>query len=194
MKGLARFIFEAGMLKKLRRTGYPFLGSGGESIADHSFRAALLGYQLALTQPGVDAAKVALLLLHHDVAEARTNDLNYVNKRYVTAHEDKANADQAADLPPAVKEKFISLFAEYEARQTPEAILAHDADQLDMIAELKEQQDLGNPYAKQWLAYAVKRLNTNAAKQLAKEILNTDWTEWWFEKRDDWWVPEPYGN
>ena len=194
MKGLARFIFEAGMLKKLRRTGYPFLGSGGESIADHSFRAALLGYQLALTQPGVDAAKVALLLLHHDVAEARTNDLNYVNKRYVTAHEDKANADQAADLPPAVKEKFISLFAEYEARQTPEAILAHDADQLDMIAELKEQQDLGNPYAKQWLAYAVKRLNTNAAQQLAKEILNTDWTEWWFEKRDDWWVPEPYGN
>jgi putative hydrolase of HD superfamily len=24
---------------------------------------------------------------------------------------------------------------------------------------------------------------------LAKEIMETDWTEWWFEKRDDWWAP-----
>lgn len=193
MKNLAKFIFEAGMLKKIRRSGYPFLGSGGESIADHCFRAALLGYQLALTQTGLDAPRVALLLLHHDLAEARTGDLNYVNKRYSTAHEDKARKEQAAGLPAQVAESYLALSEEFEANQTPEARLAHDADQLDMIVELKEQQDLGNPYASKWLEYALKRLQTQVAKDLAQAILATDWSEWWFEKRDDWWVKNKHG-
>ncbi len=189
MNKLAHFVFEAGMLKKMRRSGYPFLGSGGESIADHSFRAALLGYQLALTQPELDAPRVALMLLHHDLAEARTGDLNYVNKRYATAHEERARADQVKDLPAAVGEKYLDLMREFEEYKTPEAILAHDADQLDMIVELKEQHDLGNPYAKQWLEYALKRLRTSVGKQLAQAVLGTDWSAWWFEKREDWWVP-----
>ncbi|MDR1396213.1 MAG: HD domain-containing protein [Desulfarculales bacterium] len=190
MKGLALLAFEAGMLKKLRRTGYPFLGSGGESVADHSFRAALLGYHLALTQPGADAARVALMLLHHDLPESRTNDLNYVHKQYVQADENKAGAHQAANLPSRNRDVFLGLLEEFNAQESLEAQLARDADQLDMIVELKEQQDLGNAYARQWLEYVPKRLLTPAARELAQEILNTDWTEWWFAKRDDWWVPD----
>jgi putative hydrolase of HD superfamily len=190
MKGLALFAFEAGMLKKIRRTGYPFLGSGGESVADHSFRAALIGYHLALTQPEADASRVALLLLHHDLAETRTNDLNYVHKQYVKADEAKACAHQAHNLPPAGREIFLALTSEFAARETTESQIAHDADQLDMIVELKEQSDLGNPYAGQWLEYALKRLYTQAARDLAQEILSTDWTKWWFEKRDACWVPD----
>jgi putative hydrolase of HD superfamily len=190
MKGLALFAFEAGMLKKIRRTGYPFLGSGGESVADHSFRAALLGYHLALTQPELDPARVALLLLHHDMAETRTNDLNYVHKQYVRADEAAACARQAENLPPAGQEIFLDLTREFREQKTPEARLAHDADQLDMIVELKEQKDLGNPYAGQWLEYALKRLYSQAAKDLAREILDTDWSEWWFEKNDAHWAPE----
>jgi len=194
VKALARFLFEAGMLKKMRRTGYPFLGSGGESVADHCFRAALLGHMLALTQEGLDAAKVALMLLHHDLAETRTNDLNYVHKRYAHADEAKAQADQLAGLPPAAADKARELTAEFQAAQTPEALLAHDADQLDLLLELKEQQDLGNPYAKHWIHYALKRLLTAPGQELAQAILGTDWTEWWFEKRDDWWVPPRDGE
>jgi putative hydrolase of HD superfamily len=190
MKGLALFAFEAGMLKKIRRTGYPFLGSGGESVADHSFRAALLGYHLALTQPALDAARVALLLLHHDMAETRTNDLNYVHKQYVRADEELANTRQAGNLPPQGREVFLSLTREFMEQKTPEARLAHDADQLDMFVELKEQKDLGNPYAGQWLEYALKRLLTAAAQDLAREILAADWTEWWFEKSDDRWAAD----
>jgi putative hydrolase of HD superfamily len=148
-----------------------------------------LGYHLALTQPGADAARVALMLIHHDLAESRTNDLNYVHKQYVQADEDKASAHQAAHLPPASRDAFLGLLEEFNARESLEAQLARDADQLDMIVELKEQQDLGNVYARQWLEYALKRLLTPAAQELAQEILSTDWTEWWFVKRDDWWVP-----
>lgn len=188
MKALANFLFEAGMLKKMKRTGYPFLGSGSESVADHCFRASLLGYHLALLEGGVDATKVALLLLHHDLAEARTGDLNYVHKRYCRSDEDAAIADQTKDLPPQMAAHIKELTTEFNQRQTPEALLANDADQLDLLLELKEQQDLGNPYAKLWIHYAIKRLTTPAAHKLADSILATDWTEWWFIKRDDIWV------
>lgn len=189
MNGLARFLFEAGMLKKMRRTGYPFLGSGGESVADHCFRAALMGYMLALTQEGLDASRVALMLLHHDLAETRTNDLNYVHKRYAKADEAKALADQLRNLPPVAADKAKELIAEFQAGQSAESRLAHDADQLDLLVELKEQADLGNPYAKHWIHYALKRLQTPAGQELARAVLETDWTDWWFEKREDWWVP-----
>lgn len=188
MNGLARFLFEAGMLKKMRRSGYPFLGSGGESVADHCFRAALLGYLLAFSQKDVDAPRVALMLLHHDLAEARTGDLNYMQKRYTTANEEKALAHQVKDLPPELAEEITSLTEEFNQGETPEARLAHDADQLDLLLELKEQQDLGNAYARQWIHYSLKRLRTDAARELAESILKTDWTDWWFEKRDDLWV------
>ena len=189
MRALARLMFEAGMLKKMRRTGYPFLGSGGESVADHCFRASLLGYHLALLDPALDAGRVALMLLHHDLAETRTNDLNYVHKRYARADEERARHDQIQDLPPVIAGRVAELAAEFDAGMSPEARLAHDADQLDLLVELKEQQDLGNPYARHWIHYALKRLATPAAREMAQAILDTDWTEWWFEKRDDWWVP-----
>lgn len=188
MKGLANYFFEAGMLKKMRRTGYPFLGSGGESVADHCFRASLIGYTLALGDAELDAPRVALMLLHHDLAEARTGDLNYMHKQYEQADEAKALDHMARNLPEVVAAKVRELVDEFNEKKTPEARLANDADQLDLIVELKEQQDLGNPYAKHWVHYALKRLCTDAAKDMARSILTTDWTDWWFEKNDKLWV------
>jgi putative hydrolase of HD superfamily len=69
-----------------------------------------------------------------------------------------------------------------------EASIAKDADQLDLILELKEQKDLGNKYADEWMFYAEKRLINDKARELAEEILKTDHTEWWFDKRIDLWV------
>ena len=46
-----------------------------------------------------DAPRVALLCLCHDLAETRTGDHNYVNKKYVSAKEEEAVADLAGGLP-----------------------------------------------------------------------------------------------
>ena len=83
MKGLVNFLFEVGMLKKTPRTGYQFLGSGRESVAEHSFRTAVIGYLLSLQEPEADVQKTTLMCLFHDIHEARTGDHNYVNKQYV---------------------------------------------------------------------------------------------------------------
>jgi len=186
MKALINFLFEVGMLKKTPRTGYQFLGSGQESVAEHSFRTAIIGYMLSLREPGADSQKATLMCLFHDLHEARTGDHNYVNKRYVRVEEERAVKDLAKGLPSG--DQIVSLTREFNAGESLEARISKDADQLDLIFELKEQQDLGNKYAVQWLSYAVKRLHTESAKEMALKIQNTDSTDWWFDKKTDCWV------
>lgn len=184
MEALINFLFEVGMLKKTPRTGYQFLGSGQESVAEHSFRATVIGYILSLREPGADSLKTTLMCLFHDLHEARTGDHNYVNKRYVSVDEDRAVKDLARGLP--FGEDILSLTREFNEGDSIEARISRDADQLDLILELKEQQDLGNRYAKDWLFYAVKRLQTESARAMARDILCTDSTDWWFDKKTDW--------
>jgi len=191
MKGIVNFLFETGMLKKTPRTGYQFLGSGKESVAEHSFRTAIIGYILSLEEKA-DSQKTTLMCLFHDLHEARTGDHNYVNKKYVQIDEDKAVEDLTKDIP--FGQKIMDLTREFNQGETTESQIARDADQIDLILELKEQQDLGNRYATEWLYYAEKRLITKSAKKLTREILETDSTEWWFKKKDELWVNGPLNN
>lgn len=186
MKRIVEFLFEVGMLKKSPRTGYQFLGTGKESVADHSFRTAVIGYVLASMEPKADLKKIVLMCLFHDFPEARTGDHNYVNKRYVKTDEEGALRDQIQGLP--FSDEVLSLSHEFNDDSTLEAQISKDADQIDLILELKEQLDFGNPNAKDWLKFAVERLLTENAKKMAKEILETESTNWWFDKNTDWWI------
>ena len=186
MKSIANFLFEVGMLKRTPRTGFQFLGSGTESVAEHIFRTSLIGYSLAQLTEGADIGRVVLLCLFHDIPEARTGDLNYVNKKYCRVDEGKAVDDLARTLP--FGDSYRQLHDEFIARQTVEAHLTHDADQLEMILALKEYKDLGNRYADEWYPVTVKRLQTEVARTLAETIWMTDSTRWWFDNDTEWWV------
>jgi putative hydrolase of HD superfamily len=189
MKNIVNFLFEIGILKKTPRSGYQFLGTGNESVAEHSFRVAVIGYLLAKNEPKADMQKVVLMSLFHDFHEARTGDHNYVNKRYVTVNENKAVNDLARKL--SFGQEIVSLIDEFNSQETLEAQLSQDADQLDFILELKRQQDLGNISAAEWLKYSAKRLITDFAKTLADEIVTTDSSDWWFKKKEELWVNGP---
>lgn len=186
MKNLANFFFEVGMLKRTPRTGFQFLGSGAESVAEHSFRTAVIGYTLAKLDGEADVGRVLQLCLFHDIPEARTGDLNYVNKKYVAMDEEKAVADLARTLP--FGGEYRETIEEFSGRRSREALLANDADQLEMILALKEYKDLGNRYADEWYPFALKRLQTDAAQRLAETIWTTDSTRWWFDDDSEWWV------
>lgn len=187
MKNLANFLFEVGMLKRTPRTGFQFLGTGAESVAEHSFRTAMIGYTLARLDPEADSGRVLQLCLFHDLPEARIGDLNYVNKKYVQVDELRAVDDLAATLP--FGDDYRALLQEFAAGESREAQLAHDADQLEMILALKEYRDLGNRNADEWYPYSLQRLRTETARKLAETIWETDSSRWWFEKEDEtWWV------
>jgi putative hydrolase of HD superfamily len=186
MKNIANFLFEAGMLKRTPRSGFQFLGSGAESVAEHIFRTTYVGYALGKIEQNVDVDRLIKMCLFHDLPEARTGDLNYVNKKYVVADEQKAVRDLTTTLP--FGGELLDIINEYEEGKTAEALLARDADQLEMILALKEYKDIGNKYAEEWLGFSLKRLRTEAAKDLAKIILETDSSLWWFSDKGDWWV------
>jgi len=186
MINLANFLFEAGMLKRTPRSGFQFLGSGAESVAEHIFRTAYIGYVLGSISEGVDVSRIVMMCLFHDLPEARTGDLNYVNKKYVEADEVRAVKDMAANLP--FGENISALIQEFNQGESREAGLARDADQLEMILALKEYKDIGNAYAEEWLEFALKRLNNDVAKELAASIVSTDSSLWWFSDKGDWWV------
>ncbi len=184
-KRLADFIFELGMLRKTPRSGYQFLGTGQETVAEHSFRTAAIGWILASTT-GADVAKTTFMCLFHDLAEARTGDFNYVNKMYNQTKPEQALQNSLSGT--GLSAELLPLFQEFEEATSLEAKLAQDADQLDFIANLKEQLDLGNSYAAQWLTAAQERLRTEAGKELCKSLLNTDHKAWWFKGPDkEWW-------
>jgi len=186
MTRLADFLFEAGMLRKTPRSGYQFLGSGGESVAEHSFRTALIGYVLA-DMAGFAPERTAMLCLIHDFHEARTGDFNYVNSIYNSSKQRLAmqHTLEGTDLD----KRLLPLWDEQDLKESPEARLAADADQIDLILSLVEQRDLGNAYAAKWLTAALERLCTEEGKALASAVVESDHTRWWSKGPDkDWWI------
>ncbi len=186
MKRLADFLFEIGMLKRTPRTGWQFLGSGAESVAEHAFRSAAIAYALAEGEEGIDRDKVLRMALFHDLPEARTGDLNYMNQKYAVVDEARAVADQTAGLP--FGGEIADLLAEFRAQESPEARLVRDADNLEMLLQLKEHHDVGNKNANEWIPFTVARMKSERAKKLAEAILAGDSSAWWFDKSSDWWV------
>jgi len=186
MKDIANFLFETGMLKRTPRSGLQFLGSGKESVAEHSFRVIMIAYTLARLNSQVDENRVLKMTLFHDILETRTGDLNYVNKKYLEVNEEKAANELAEALP--FGDELKDLLKEFKEKKTLESFIANDADQLELILMLKEYGDLGNKYTKDWILFALKRLYTPQARELAESILSTDSAEWWFKDKSDWWV------
>ncbi len=177
MEKIVDFLFEAGILKDLTRSGYSFLGSGRESVAEHSFMTAIIAFALSKMTPRADGAKMIVMALIHDLAEARTGDLNYVQKKYVNAMEDKAICDMCNGLFFGVD--ISVLMDEFNQKETLESKLVNDADQISFIMELKKLKDKGVKGPEKWLPVVMERLKTDLGKQLAENIVSTTWDNWW---------------
>jgi putative hydrolase of HD superfamily len=176
MKHIANLLFEAKMLKEIPRSGFHFLGAGKESIAEHTFSTTFIAYVMAQLDSEIDALKLISMCLVHDLAEARTGDLNTVNKTYVTADETKALEDTTQHLP--FGSSITNLIKEFNENHSNEARLAHDADQLALILDGYAPPDT-------WLPHVLKRVKTKVAKKIAQSIMETHRDDWWLNKYVD---------
>lgn len=179
MKRLADFLFEGHMLKFLPRSGYSFLGVGNESVAEHSFMTAFIAWVLSRLSPTVDAGRLVTMCLIHDLPEARIGDLNALQKQYVRADEEAAVSDTAMGLP--FGDELIALIDEFNAGDTLAAQLAHDADQLALVIDLKALADRGYRTPEKWQPHVLERLRTEPAKALARAITHRDFDGWWLD-------------
>ncbi len=188
MSQRANYLNEVGMLNHTPRSGFAFLGSGEQSVAEHMYRMLHVALLLArMSDELVDELHILHMVMFHDLPEARTSDHNYVNRKYVQEDLNKLLDDGAHAWPYG--DEIAACIREFEACETSAARLAKDADQLELLLALKEQADKGNPHVDDWIKPLLARLKTDAGKQLAQEILETRWDEWWFsDKKDSHWV------
>jgi putative hydrolase of HD superfamily len=181
IKKILQFISEAGMLKNVKRSGWQVLGvHSGETVAEHSFRCAVIGYTLAGME-NASGYKVVLLTLFNDLHEARITDLHKMAQRYLNIDkaEDACFSEQIKNLPDKLSKELSDLHKEYRMQKTEESIIARDADILECLIQAKEYYEQGFKRALEFTRRAPRFLKTVAAKKLWQFAKNNDITNWW---------------
>jgi putative hydrolase of HD superfamily len=144
---LVNLLLSAGALKRLPRTGWRLAGiKDCESVADHSFRVALLALLLGDLIQGVDRDRLLRMAVVHDLPEAMVTDLPSSAVRSIGRDAKRQGEQDAwARLLPAdgVLDEWRALWEEFEDGITLEARLARVADKLEMLLQAYEYERAG---------------------------------------------------
>lgn len=121
-------------------TRHSFTSSGRhESVAEHSWRIALMAMLLRPEFPEADMDRVIRMCLIHDLGEAFTGDIPAFDKtREDEAEESHRFHEWVAGLPEAARQEFEELLAEMETLQTPEARIYKALDKLEAVIQHNE--------------------------------------------------------
>ncbi|WP_297073196.1 HD family hydrolase [Thermococcus sp.] len=141
-------LIELGNLKRLPRTGWLLRGvSNPESIADHSYRVALITLFLAdeLKEKGVeiDVEKAIKIALLHDVGEARITDVPKTAQYYLNKGKAEKKAVMELLLSSPKPREYFKLWREYEEESSLEGRLVKFADRLEMLIQAYEYEKTG---------------------------------------------------
>jgi putative hydrolase of HD superfamily len=180
-RSIVEFIFEAGTLKRVPRSGWSVLGiTSPESVADHSYRCAVIGYLLAHME-GVSVGRTVLMTLLGDIHEARITDLHKMAQRYIDARpaEDASHVEQIESLPEGVRGELSGLREEYREQESRESIVARDADILECLIQAREYLAHGHTGASLFMEKAPSHLRTAGAKKLWQLAQKMDVNDWW---------------
>lgn len=121
-------------------TRHSYTSSGRhESVAEHSWRLALMAYLVKDEFPETDIDKVIRMCLFHDIGEAVTGDIPAFEKtRKDEAVEDTAVSRLLEQLPEPYYGELRELFREMNEQQTPEAKLYKALDKLEALIQHNE--------------------------------------------------------
>ena len=115
--------------------------SGGrhESVAEHSWRIALMAFWMKDKFPHVDNDKVIRMCLIHDLGECFIGDIPTFAKTDVDeAREEAELMAWVRSLPEPVSGEMEALYREMIALETPEAKLYKAMDKLEAIVQHNE--------------------------------------------------------
>jgi len=129
------------VMERLKDTPRHCWTTGGrrESVAEHSWRVALMAMLMADEFPELDIDRVIRMCLVHDIGEAITGDI----PTFVKTDADRVVEGREVDaliggLPEPWPRWLGDLFDEMEALQTPEAKLYKALDRMEAIQSHNE--------------------------------------------------------
>ena len=150
-KNTIDFLSIVGKLKRTPRTGwtkYPEITSKVESVADHSFRIALMAFVFGLQQQqgegSLDVQKLVTIALVHDISESIVGDITPhcgISKEEKNRLEVEAMQKFKDALGDVAGETIEALWLEYENGSSREARVVKELDKLEMLLQASEYEN-----------------------------------------------------
>ncbi|MDI6717770.1 MAG: HD domain-containing protein [Patescibacteria group bacterium] len=174
------FIYEIGCFRFIQRTWRQFLNADFANVSEHTLRVAWIALILAKYENIKDTEKLLKMVLVHDLTESRTGDVNYLSRQYTVRKESEAIHDILEGT--VLESEFLELWKEYEKKESIEAKIIKDADNLDVDFELQEQfykGDLTKETFKDIREYvSINKLYTESAKKIWKKLQDSNPHDW----------------
>jgi putative hydrolase of HD superfamily len=131
------FIRRAERLKDTVRSGHTTAGRS-ESVAEHTWRLALLIMTFADLLPGIDLLRLLKICILHDLGEAVGGDIPAPMQIGTAAKATKERSDFEAllgNLPSHIRTEFLAMWDDYEDVQSHEAEVAKAFDKIETILQ-----------------------------------------------------------
>ena len=153
-----------------------------ESVAEHSWRLALMAFFMKDEFPALDMDKVIKMCLIHDLGECFTGDIpTFLKSASDEKKEDTALFDWVASLPAPYNTELAALYTEMGALQTDEAKLYKALDKLEAVIQHNEsdirsweplEYDLNRTYANENVAFSpyLTRLRREILRETEEKI------------------------
>lgn len=174
-RSLLQFFLMSGRLKtEMRRGWVKKLGmTRPESVADHSYRTALIAMFFS-DSLGLDTGKAMRLALLHDLPEALVGDAmpeERSGKRKVDL-ETKAMEEMLSELPKGLAALYRAAWTEFIEAKSREARLVHQVDKLEMAIQAWEYaNESGNPsLAREFWASAREHIKDHELLELLSQV------------------------
>ena len=173
------FLFEVGCMRYVDRVWRQFHMPEAANVGEHLFRVAWIALTLARYEGKGNHEKILKMAITHDLSESRTGDANYLSRQYVERYEYRAVTDMFENTAHS---EMVVLMKEYEARESFEAKVVKDADNLDVELELREFASRGHTTPALWKKRRAEnvrpKLFTASAKKFWDAIATANPHDW----------------
>jgi len=171
---LVEFFLEIGMLKKIKRSGWLRKKiPNPESVADHSFRTAIIAMIMGETL-NIDVFKLVKMALIHDLAEVQSGDItpyDGIKKEKKRILEEKALRQMLDGI--SSRQDLLDLWLEYEEQKSKEAKILKNIDRLEMaISALEYQKNYPQKDLSEFILEAERQIDIPEIAELLEEFKN----------------------
>jgi len=144
-KEIIEFAKLIGKLKNVKRTGWKIRGvKNPESVAEHSYRTALLAMLIA-DKEGLNTEKLVKMALLHDLEEAINGDIPTLekvklDKKKLFEKNKKTVQKSLSVLPKNLQKEYLDIWIESQKCKTKYAKLLKQIDYIEMMIQCLEYE------------------------------------------------------